>query len=156
MKVGFSTISFKSQQVPNQQDNAPAKPATAQEVVPQTQERKSSAVNEKIANVWKFFASVDQLTRSYFKGIINGIITGAGVFAAAWAFRALPKAFAKGEPSLAQVIKHPFKHTGKAGKIMAGVAAVGVFAYNAVAGHLAKNQRTAVIDHKMKAGHRDN
>jgi hypothetical protein len=44
---------------------------------------------------------------------------------------------------------------GKGGKIIAGIGSALVLGYHLVVGKLEANQRTAVIDHKMKTGHRD-
>ena len=52
-------------------------------------------------------------------------------------------------------IKHPLKAVGKSGKIMAGIGAGAVLAYQLITGKLEANQKTAVIDHKMYTGHRD-
>ena len=160
MKVGFSTISFRAGEISSQNVSADKtekvmrknEQVQKQEVV--NTEKNKSSINEKIANVWKFFASLDELTRAYLRGIFYGAEAGIATAGIAWIFRALPKAFTK-EATLGGVIKHPLKHIGKAGKVMAGIAGAGVFAINAIAGHLQKNQRTAVIDHKMKVGHRD-
>jgi len=160
MKVGFSTISFRASETPSQKASAElTERVMHQQEQTQKQEavkpeKHKSSINEKIANVWKFFASLDELTRAYLRGVFYGAEAGIATAGIAWIFRALPKAFTK-EATLGGVIKHPLKHIGKAGKVMAGLAGAGVFAINAIAGHLQKNQRTAVIDHKMKVGHRD-
>jgi hypothetical protein len=43
----------------------------------------------------------------------------------------------------------------KSGKVIAGVGSALVLGYNLVKGKLNANQNTAVIDHKLKTGHRD-
>jgi hypothetical protein len=58
-------------------------------------------------------------------------------------------------PKFVEVVKHPLKHMGKTGKIVAGVGSALVLGYHLVVGKLDANQRTAVIDHKMQTGHRD-
>lgn len=118
-------------------------------------EKKPTTFREKIANVWKFFSVTDKMVGSTIKGIIYGGLTGLGLAGGAWIFRALPKAFAKEGPKLVELLKHPLKHIGTAGKVIASVGSVGVLAYNVIIGKLEANQRTAVIDHKMKTGHRD-
>lgn len=118
-------------------------------------EKKKTTVKEKVANVWKFFSTADKMVGSVIKGAIYGVLTGAVLSGGAWLFRALPKAFTKGGPKFVEVFKHPLKHMGKAGKVIAGLGTAAVFAYHVVAGKLEANQRTAVIDHKLKTGHRD-
>ncbi len=117
--------------------------------------KKKATFKEKIANIWKFFSVTDKMVGSTMKGLIYGALTGGVLAGGAWVFRALPKAFTKGGPGFLELVKHPLKHIGKAGKIIAGVGAACVLAYNVVMGKLEANQKTAVIDHKMKTGHRD-
>lgn len=117
--------------------------------------KQKTTFKEKVANVWKFFASLGQMATAVFKGIGYGAVTAGGMLAGSWLFNTLPNAFTKEGPKFAQIIKHPIKHIGKSGKIFAGIGAACVFAYHLIVGKLAANQKTAVIDHKMKVGHRD-
>lgn len=118
-------------------------------------EKKTTTAKEKVANIWKFFSTADKMVGAVIKGTIYGALTGTALVGGAWMFRALPKAFTKGGPKFVEVFKHPLKHIGKAGKIIAGLGTATVFGYHVVAGKLDANQRTAVIDHKLKTGHRD-
>lgn len=120
----------------------------------QTQ-KQPKTLKDRIANVWKFFAVTNQMGKSSLKGLFYGTLTGAGILSSSWLFNSLPKAFAKEGPKLKDVIAHPLKHIGKSGKIMAGIGASIVLGYQIVVGKMAANQKTAVIDHKMKTGHRD-
>lgn len=118
-------------------------------------QKQPKTMKDRTANVWKFFASTNQMGKSSLKGLWYGILTGVGVLGGSWLFNSLPKAFAKEGPKLKDVILHPLKHIGKSGKIMAGIGACAVLGYQLVVGKMAANQKTAVIDHKMKTGHRD-
>lgn len=117
--------------------------------------KKKTTFKEKIANVWKFFSATDKMLGATFKGLFYGALTGTALVGGAWMYRALPKAFAKEGPKFLELVKHPLKHVGTAGKVIAGVGSALVLAYHLVVGKLEANQRTAVIDHKMKTGHRD-
>lgn len=120
-----------------------------------TQTKKKTTLKDKIANVWKFFASFGQMAMSTAKGIGYGAATAVTMLAGSWVFNTLPKAFAKEGPKFAQIVKHPLKHIGTSGKVLAGVGAAAVLAYHLIVGKMAANQKTAVIDHKMYTGHRD-
>ncbi len=120
-----------------------------------TQTKKKTTLKDKIANVWKFFASFGQMAMSTAKGIGYGAATAVTMLAGSWVFNTLPKAFAKEGPKFAQIVKHPLKHIGTSGKVLAGVGAATVLAYHLIVGKMAANQKTAVIDHKMYTGHRD-
>ena len=111
---------------------------------------------ERVGDMWKVFATADELGKGYIKGVLWAGVAGLATAGTAWIFKALPKVFTKGGPTLKSVIKHPLKHIGRAGKIMTSLVTASVFTYNAVRAHLQKNQRTAVIDHKLNIGHRDN
>lgn len=124
-------------------------------VVAEQPEKKKTTFREKIANVWKFFSAADKMIGATIKGIIYGTLTGTVLTAGAWVFKALPKAFTKEGPKFMEIVKQPLKHIGKSGKIIAGIGAAAVMAYHLISGKLQTNQRTAVIDHKMKTGHRD-
>lgn len=115
----------------------------------------SKTMKDRAANVWKFFAATNQMGKSSLKGIFYGALTGVGFLGGSWLFASLPKAFAKEGPKLKDIVRHPLKHIGKSGKIMAGIAAGAVLGYQLVVGKMTANQKTAVIDHKMKTGHRD-
>lgn len=110
---------------------------------------------DRIANIWKFFAATNQMVKSSLKGLFYGALTGIGVLGSSWLFNSLPKAFAKEGPTLKNTISHPLKNISKSGKIMAGIGAGTVLAYQVLKGKLNANQKTANIDHKMKTGHRD-
>lgn len=166
MRVGFNTISFKAENLnPAEVEQKPVaeapkveeKPAgdefVSKEPVVEPKKRKTFA--ERFANVWKFFASADELVKGYSKGIFWGLGAGAATAGTFWLFKGLPKVFLKEGPSLKAVVKHPLKYIGTAGKVVTGLVAASVFAYNAISAHFQKNQRTAVIDHKLKVGHRD-
>ncbi|MBO5446253.1 hypothetical protein J6A34_01965 [bacterium] len=117
--------------------------------------KKKTTFKEKVANVWKFFSEAGKMVEATAKGVFYGALTGLSLLGGAWLFKALPKAFVKEGPKLLEVVKHPLKHMGKAGKIIAGIGSALVLGYHLVVGKLEANQRTAVIDHKMKTGHRD-
>ncbi len=129
--------------------------ADAVESAVDNQPKRKTTFKEKIANVWKFFASLGQMTKAVGKGIMYGVATAGTLLAGSWLFNTLPKAFSKEGPKLAQVFKHPITHIAKSGKVIAGIGAAAVFAYHLIAGRLTANQRTADIDHKLHVGHRD-
>ena len=160
MKVGFSSISFKADaQAPQSapQNVSPEVKPEQDKFVQENSEGKKhrKTLKERFGNVWKFFAATDELSKGYAKAVLWGGAAGVATAGVAWIFRALPKAFVKEGPGLKEVIKHPLKHIGKAGKVISGVAAAAVFGYKAVVAHFNKNQRTAVIDHKLNVGHRE-
>ncbi len=160
MKVGLSPISFRAGENQfNLQNNQPQVPIVAQEqntTIPDPEVKKPpKSARERIAGVWKFFASANKLIQAYAKGIAYATVTAGTVLSASWLFNSLPKAFMKDGPKLSATIKHPLNHISKSGKIFAVVGAVGSFGYQALKGHLSANQRTADIDHQLKVGHRD-
>ena len=110
---------------------------------------------DRISDVWKFLSVTNTMVASGIKGLIYGAITGAVFMSGSWVFKSLPKAFTKEGPKLWDTIRHPIQHIGKTGKIIAGVAAGSVLVFNLIKGKLDANQNTAVIDHKLKTGHRD-
>lgn len=95
------------------------------------------------------------MANSALKGLFYGAMTGAAFLSGSWLFKSLPNAFKKEGPTLKSTLIHPLKNIGKSGKILAGVASGVVLAYQLIAGKLEANQKTAVIDHKLKVGHRD-
>ncbi len=159
MKVGLSPISFRADGNQFNLASNPQKPVVAQEQNTSTLQpevpKQSKSMRERIAGVWKFFASANKLIQAYAKGIAYATVTAGTVLSASWLFNSLPKTFAKNGPKLIETIKHPLNHISKAGKIYAAVGAVGAFGYQALKGHLSANQRTADIDHQLKVGHRD-
>ena len=160
MKVGFSPISFRaSENQLNLQNNKPQTLGTVQNqdssILQAEAPKTRKSMRERIAGVWKFFASANKLIQAYAKGIAYATVTAGTVLSASWLFNSLPKTFAKNGPKLIETIKHPLNHISKAGKIYAVVGAVGAFGYQALKGHLSANQRTADIDHQLKVGHRD-
>ncbi len=160
MKVGLSPISFRADGNQFNLASNPQKPVVAQEQNTSTLQpevpKQSKSMRERIAGVWKFFASANKLIQAYAKGIAYATVTAGTVLSASWLFNSLPKTFAKNGPKLIETIKHPLNHISKAGKIYAVVGAVGAFGYQALKGHLSANQRTADIDHQLKVGHRGN
>ncbi len=121
----------------------------------QLPDKQPKTFKDRIASVWKFFSVTNQMAISSLKGLFYGALTGIGLLGGSWLFNSLPKAFTKEGPKLKTVIAHPLKHIGKSGKVIAGIGAGVVLGYQLVAGKMAANQKTAVIDHKMKTGHRD-
>lgn len=113
-----------------------------------------TTLREKTANVWKFFASANKMIKATVKGLFYGAATAAAFLGGSWLFKTLPKAFAKEGPKFKEIIRHPIKNIAKSGKVMAGIAGTGTFAYHIIKGKLQTNQRTADIDHQLKTGHR--
>ncbi len=113
------------------------------------------SLKDRAANVWKFISHTGKMIGATVKGLVYGAGAGIALLGGSWLFNSLPKAFAKEGPTIWNTIRHPLKHIGKSGKIIAGIGSALVLAYHLIAGKLGANQRTAVIDHKMKTGHRD-
>lgn len=111
--------------------------------------------NESVAGFWKFFSVANQMANAALKGIFYGALTGLAFLTGSWTFKSLPKAFSKEGPTIWQTLRHPINNISKSGKVIAGVASGAVLAYHLVKGRLESNQKTAVIDHKMKVGHRN-
>ena len=164
MSLRLSPISFKSNLLYSQggastQAAANEIPQGISDYVSEMDNQKPPKVrktfSERFAGVWKFFASADQLVKSYVKGILYGLASGAFMASLFWMFGALPSAFKKSGPTLKSVLQHPLKSISTKGKILTGLVTLGVAAGNIISGHWQKNQRTAVIDHKMNVGHRD-
>lgn len=110
---------------------------------------------ESMAGIWKFFAVANKMVNAALKGLVYGALTGTTILTGSWLFKSLPKAFSKDGPSLWQTIRHPVNNISKSGKVIAGIASGAVLAYHLIKGKLDANQNTAVIDHKLKVGHRD-
>lgn len=119
------------------------------------EEKKSKNIKDNVASIWKFMSVANQMANSALKGLFYGALTGVALLSGSWIFKALPKAFTKEGPTLWNTIRHPLKNIGKSGKVIAGIGSAAVLGYQLVAGKLAANQKTAVIDHKLKTGHRD-
>ena len=169
MKVGFSPVSFKADENIIMQNNnmkkAEEKPVTegvlkaendsftnsAQNV---SEKKAGKSFNESVANIWKFFSVANQMANAALKGLFYGALTGVSLLTGSWLFKSLPKAFSKEGPSLWQTLRHPINNIGKSGKVIAGVGSGLVLAYHLIKGKLDANQNTAVIDHKLKVGHR--
>lgn len=117
--------------------------------------KKKTSTKDGAANIWKFFSVTKTMTGAAIKGTIYGIATSAAVMAIFWPFKALPKAFKKEGPTIGKIISHPFKHIGLTGKILTIASGLSVLGYQLVKGKLDANQNTAVIDHKLKIGHRN-
>lgn len=120
----------------------------------ENQVKKPKTLREKISGAWKFMASADQMVGATLKGVLYGALTGIALLGGSWLFKSLPNAFTKEGPGLWKTITHPLKNISKSGKVIAGIGSAIVLAYNVIKGKLDTNQRTAVIDHKMKTGHR--
>lgn len=117
--------------------------------------KKPKSARYSVASFWKFMTTANQMANSALKGLFYGALTGIALLAGSWIFKALPKAFTKEGPTLWNTIRHPLKNIGKSGKVIAGIGSAAVLGYQLVAGRLAANEKTAVIDHKLKIGHRD-
>lgn len=117
--------------------------------------KKPKSARHSVASFWKFMTTANQMANSALKGLFYGTLTGIALLGGSWIFKALPKAFTKEGPTLWNTIRHPLKNIGKSGKIIAGIGSAAVLGYQLVAGRLAANEKTAVIDHKLKIGHRD-
>lgn len=117
--------------------------------------KKPKSARNSVASLWKFMTTANQMANSALKGLFYGALTGVSLLGGSWVFKALPKAFTKEGPTLWNTIRHPLKNIGKSGKVIAGIGSAAVLGYQLVAGKLAANQKTAVIDHKLKTGHRD-
>lgn len=169
MKVGFNPVSFKG----NEQlllnsasgqnidkktfenfindDKILLAPAVKNDV----NSEKKSSLNESVADVWKFISVANQMANASLKGLFYGTLTGVSLLTGSWIFKSLPKAFSKEGPTLWQTLRHPINSISKSGKVIAGIGSSAVLAYHLVKGKLDANQKTAVIDHKLKVGHRD-
>lgn len=169
MKVGFSPVSFKADENIIMQNNnikkAEEKPVTegvskaendtfTNSVQDVPNQKSGKSFNESVANVWKFFSVANQMANAALKGLFYGALTGVSLLTGSWLFKSLPKAFSKEGPSLWQTLRHPINNIGKSGKVIAGVGSGLVLAYHLIKGKLDANQNTAVIDHKLKVGHR--
>lgn len=169
MKVEFSPVSFKSntenkpagkgrvnlQSIAETVSDDAYTPESEFADVNSQSVKKGSSVNEGIAKIWKFFSVANQMANAALKGLFYGAVTGFVLLSGSWLFRALPKAFTKEGPKLWVTICHPLKHIPKSGKVIAGVSSGSILAYHLIKGKLQANQNTAVIDHKLKVGHRD-
>lgn len=106
-----------------------------------------------VGDVWKFFSVFGTMSVAVVKGLLYSVVTGAGILAVSTVINT-PKSLRSGL-KLSQIISHPIKNAGTAGKIIAGVSGAIVFVSNLVKGKLEANQNTADIDHKLKIGHRN-
>ncbi len=162
MKVGFNpSINFKAS---DSQFSTEPMAATISEAETKKQiydeysvqnSKKEKSFKESTASFWKFFTVANQMANAALKGIFYGALTGISFLTGSWLFKSLPKAFSKEGPSLWQTLRHPFDNISKSGKTIAGTATAVVLAYHLIKGKLDSNQKTAVIDHKLKVGHRD-
>ncbi len=157
VKVGFNpAVSFKANETTEKaKGRVNLALAEADTDKFETPAKKKTSAKDGAANVWKFFSVTKTMTGAAIKGAIYGIAASSAVMAVFWPFKALPKAFKKEGPAIGKLITHPFKHIGLAGKILTVVSGLGVFGYQLVKGKLNANQNTAIIDHKLKIGHRD-
>ena len=110
-------------------------------------------IKDTIADVMKFFSMLGTMVGATAKGTLYAAGTGIGVIMAATILRT-PKLLKDGVKML-DIYKHPAASAGKAGKIIAGIGALAVFAGHIIAGKLQANQDTAVIEHKFRVDHRD-
>ena len=110
-------------------------------------------IKDGIADTWKFFSAAGTMIGATVKGLFYGALTSAGVVAGATILNT-PKVIKEGK-SVFQALRHPLETAGKAGKIYAVLAGVAVLAAKVVAGKLRANQKTAVVEHKMKVDHRN-
>ena len=122
-------------------------------VAQQPKPKKASFVRRAISGVAKFFAAAGQMIKATAKALFYGAATAAGTLAGAWLVGTLPKAIKNG--NVAEVLRHPVKNIGKAGKIVAGVLTAGVMGLHLLKGWLKSNEKTANIDHRWKTGHRE-
>ena len=111
---------------------------------------------DKVAKFWKSYSVVTTMSKAILEGLAYGALTSAAVVGLFWPFKALPKAFAKEGPTIGKLLLNPFKHIGRIGQVLSVVSGIGVLGYHFVKGKLDANQNTAIIDHKLKIGHRDN
>lgn len=166
MKVGLvNSVNFRANEAPTTETKVEHTETTTtsqtqepDSFTPQADvqpEKRKKTVKDRVAGFWKFLSTTNQMTRSALKGVFYGAMTGVALLGGSWVFKALPNAFSKQGPTLMNTIKHPLKAVGKSGKIMAGIGAGAVLAYQLITGKLEANQKTAVIDHKMYTGHRD-
>lgn len=161
MNVGINPVSFRSNNVQAVTQPAQEQPKVTENLFNDSVKSDVSkpvqhtTFKEKIANVWKFFSVTNKMVAASVKGLFYGAATGATFLAGSWLFKSLPKAFTKEGPKLWQTIRHPLAHISKKGKVIAGLAGTAVFAYNVIKGKFDANQNTAVIDHKLKTGHRE-
>jgi hypothetical protein len=118
------------------------------------QKKHTSSLRNGFSNIWKFFSVTNKMVESTLKGLFYGALTGATLLSGSWLFKSLPNAVSKGT-GLWNTIKHPLQNISRSGKIIAGVGSALVLGYHVVKGKLDANQKTAVIDHKLKTGHRD-
>lgn len=167
LKVGFNPVSFRAndnqmttdrsagcsnRKCVNEQNECQNSVENAiQNFQPQ---KKNSSFNESVAGVWKFFSVANQMANAALKGLFYGALTGVSLLTGSWLFKSLPKAFSKEGPGLWETLRHPINNISKSGKIIAGAGSGLVLAYHLVKGKLDANQNTAVIDHKLKVGHR--
>ena len=119
----------------------------------QPKPKKASFIRRAISGVAKFFATVGQMIKATGKALFYGTTTAVSTLAVAWLAGPLPRAIKAG--NVAEVLKHPVKNIGKAGKIVTGVLTAGVMALHLIKGWLKSNEKTANIDHRWKTGHRE-
>lgn len=109
---------------------------------------------EATANVWKFFTVAGTMGVATAKGLWQGALTGAAVFASATIIKGIAKVIKK-EITVSDIFTHPLKTGGKTGKLLAFAAGALVLTGHLVAGKLQANQKSAVIEHKIDVPHVD-
>lgn len=116
---------------------------------------KPKSLKNRISNFWKRVKAAATIANATGKGVLYGAATGTALLGGSWLFKSLPAALTKEGPTLWNTIRHPLKHIGTSGKVIAAIGSAIVLGYHIVKGKLDANQKTAVIDHKLKTGHRD-
>ncbi len=111
-------------------------------------------MKEATADIWKFFTVAGAMSVATARGLWQGALTGAAVLASAVIIRGA-KAIIKNQKTISDVIKTPLKTAGFGGKSLAIAAGALVFAGHVIAGKLAANQKSAVIEHKVDVPHVD-
>lgn len=156
MKVDFNpSVNFRANSVNVEPNVQTAQPQVPDVQISQVSQKTSKTIGENVASVWKFFTVANQMANAALKGLFYGALTGVALLSGSWLFKSLPKAFSKEGATLWQTVRHPLKNISKSGKAIAGVGSGLVLAYHLIKGKLDSNQSTAVIDHKLKVGHRN-
>lgn len=95
---------------------------------------------DKFIGVRKFFIDLSHITAGTLKGAFWGALTGFGV---------------AGAVAVRNLVKKAPTTLGTGGKILAGVAAVGVMAGNIFKSKLDANEAKAKLDHRWETGHNE-
>lgn len=128
----------------------PAENPSQQAVVPNTVAPKPKKTFKGfLANVSYFWVNMAEATKGVLSGLVAAGITGTVIAGIDTVVSGINK------KSFFNGLRHPKTVMGVFGKVIAPVAAVGVFAGNLIAARLRANQRTAKVDHALYEGHRD-